>query len=310
MGTPEFAVPCLQKLIARRENLVAVVTQPDRPVGRGQIRQPPPIKGLALQHGLPVLQPAKVKDPAFIERFGALAPEIAIVVAYGQLLPKPLLAIPASGFINVHASLLPAYRGAAPINWALIKGETQTGITIMMIDEGMDTGDIIMQAPLAIKPQDNAASLHDKLADLGAELLATALDALRIGPWQPRPQQHALATYAPLLNKEDGFIDWLRSASCIANQVRGLTPWPGCYTYLSGRRLIVHQAVAQPGGCDLTPGQVVAAPAQSLAVATGCGLLVLQEVQLEGKKKMGAADFLKGCPLPPGTSLQAQPGCS
>jgi methionyl-tRNA formyltransferase len=303
MGTPEFAVPCLQTLLDRRENLVAVVTQPDKPMGRGQLLRPSPTKKLALQHGLAVLQPPTVRNPDFIESFRTLAPELAVVVAYGKILPQPLLDIPSCGFINVHSSLLPAYRGAAPINWALINGEAQTGVTIMRLDEGMDTGDIIMQEALAIAPEDNAATLHDRLAGLGALLLARALDELQAGAWRPAPQQHELATYAPLLKKEDGLVNWQRDARSIANQVRGLTPWPGCFTYLNGKRLIIHHAVSQPGDTGLPPGHVVAATGQGLGVATGSGILMLKEVQLEGRKKMAADDFLKGCPIVPGIRL-------
>lgn len=305
MGTPEFAVPSLQSIIERKENLISVVTQPDQPVGRGQHVKPSPIKDLALKHKLYVLQPRKVKDPQFIEAFKTLSPDLVIVAAYGQILPRSLLNIPEFGFINVHASLLPAYRGAAPINWVLINSETETGITIMLLDEGMDTGDIIIQEAIPILPDENALTLHDRLAQLGAQLLGKALDMLKSNSWNPVPQNHTMATYAPMLKKQDGLIHWASDSKRIANQVRGLTPWPGCFTYLNGKLLKVYRTEVVEKEIGSPPGQIVSVSRQGIEVATGKGSLLLKEVQLEGKKKMSVEDFLKGQQIIPGTQLSA-----
>ncbi len=237
MGTPHFAVPSLQILIDHSESIVSVVTQPDRPVGRGQKVKLPPIKEIALAHSLPVLQPEKVRDRVFIENLKALSPDLIIVVAFGQILPRSILDIPRFGCINVHASLLPEYRGAAPINWVLINGETATGVTIMLLDEGMDTGDILLQKPLAITPDDTAITLHDRLALAGAQLLGEALDQLQTRRWKQIPQDHTKATYAPALKKDDGCIHWDKSAKEISNQIRGMNPWPGCFTFYRGKLL-------------------------------------------------------------------------
>jgi methionyl-tRNA formyltransferase len=305
MGTPEFAVPSLQILIDRNENLLGVVTQPDRPVGRGQQLKPPPIKQLTLKYNIPVFQPEKVKRHDFIEKLKALAPDLAVVVAYGQIFPRSLLEIPTRGFINVHSSLLPAYRGAAPINWALINGETETGVTIMVLDEGMDTGDIILQEATSILPDDNAPTLHDRLSLFGAELLGKALDMLKTDSWNPTPQNHSMATYAPMLKKENGLINWDNDAKNILNQVRGMTPWPGCFTYLDGKLLKIHRAKALGKQQGVPPGRIVSVSQNGIEVAAGKGSLMLKEVQLEGKKKMAAEDFIKGYKLTPETGFTA-----
>ena len=304
MGTPEFAVPSLQILIDREENLLGAVTQPDRPVGRGQQLKPPPIKQLALKYNIPVFQPEKVKSPDFIEKFKAMTPDLAVVVAYGQIFPGSLLEVPTCGFINVHSSLLPAYRGAAPINWALINGETEAGATIMVLDEGMDTGDIILQEAIPILPDDNALTLHDRLSRLGAKLLGKALDMLKTDSWNPAPQNHSMATYAPVLKKENGLINWNNDAEKIVNQVRGMTPWPGCFTYLDGKLLKIHRAEALAKEQGIPPSRIVSVSQNSIEVATSEGSLILKEVQLEGKKKMAAEDFIKGYKLTPGTVLK------
>lgn len=302
-GTPEFAVPSLQGLIDRRAQIIAVVTQPDRPVGRGQQVKPSPVKELALNYNLPVLQPERVRAPEFLEAFRALKPELAVVVAFGQIFPQALLDIPRHGFINVHSSLLPAYRGAAPINRAIINGDTETGVTIMQLDAGMDTGAILLQEPTPILPKDTAQTLHDRLAVLGAQLLGKALDQLRQGLWQPAAQDEALATCAPQMQKEDGLIDWTRDARSLVNLVRGMTPWPGCFTYLDGKILKIHRAEAIEKSCDMQPGTVITVEPEGIEVAAGSGAVRLQEVQIEGKKRMPAADFQKGCRLAAGTRL-------
>ncbi len=302
-GTPEFAVPSLQELIDRGEQIAAVVTQPDRPVGRGQQVKPSPVKELAFKHNLPVLQPERVRAPEFLETFRQLKPDLAVVVAFGQIFPQALLNIPRHGFINVHSSLLPAYRGAAPIQWAIINGDTETGVTIMQLDAGMDTGAILLQDPMPILPEDTAQTLHDRLAVLGAKLLGKALDQLRDGAWEPVAQDEARATYAAMMKKEDGLIDWEKDARSLVNQVRGMTPWPGCYTWLEGKMLKVHRAEALEKTCSTRPGTVVAAASGGIEVAAGRGSVLVQEVQLEGKKRMPAGVFLKGYRLAAGMSF-------
>lgn len=294
MGTPRFALPSLQLLLDRTEHIVAVITQPDRPAGRGQHIVPPPVKEWALRHGLAVLQPVNVRDAAFIAQVIKLAPDLIVVVAFGQILPRTLLDIPRYGCVNVHASLLPFYRGAAPINWVLINGETETGVTIMLLDEGMDTGDILLQEKLSIAPTDTVATLHDRLAQSGALLLGKALDQLLSTGWSPKPQDHAQATYAPLLKKEDGLIPWQKSAREIYNQIRGMNPWPGCFTYLRGKLLKVFTAEIGELEAQGTPGTIVEVSQSGITVATGSGMLVLKEIQMEGKKRMLTEEFIKG----------------
>jgi methionyl-tRNA formyltransferase len=305
MGTPEFAVPSLQILIDRRENLAGVVTQPDKPVGRGQHVKLTPIKELALKHHIAVFQPQRVKSPDFVQQLKTLAPDLVVVAAYGQIFSRALLDIPSCGFINVHSSLLPSYRGAAPINWALINGDTETGVTIMLLDEGMDTGDILLQGATSILADENASMLHDRLAGLGAKLLGKTLDMLRSGSWSPVPQNHEQATYAPMLKKKDGRILWDQDALSIANQVRGMTPWPGCYTYLQGKLLKIHWAVPVEREAGVPPGKIISASQKGIEVATGKGSLLIKDVQLEGKKKMATEDFLKGHRLASGEEFTA-----
>ena len=302
-GTPEFAVPALQKLIDRGEDIMAVVTQPDRAVGRGQQVKLTPVKQLALTYALAVLQPERVRQPEFLEAFRQLKCDLAVVVAFGQIFPQALLDIPPYGFINVHSSLLPAYRGAAPINWAIINGETETGATIMQLDAGMDTGAILLQERLPIQPDDTAQTLHDRLARLGAQLLGKALDELRQGLWQPRAQDGSQATYAALMKKDDGLIDWTRDSRSLVNQVRGMTPWPGCFSFIDGKILKIHRAAALEKKHGHQPGMVMAADAEGIEVAAGSGSVLLREVQLEGKKRMEARDFLKGFRLKAGSRL-------
>ncbi len=301
MGTPQFAVPTLQMLIDRGEQVVAVVTQPDRPKGRGQQTQPPPVKELALQHGIPVLQPLKVRAPEAIEEIRALAPNLIVVIAFGQILPKSLLEIPPHGCINVHASLLPRYRGAAPLNWCIINGESETGITTMLMDVGLDTGDMLVKKATPIDPDEDASSLHDRLSLLGADAMAATLDLLARGELVPEKQDDSLSCYAPMLKKELGEIDWTCAPSAIRNLIRGVTPWPGAYTWLDGKMLKVFRAsVASGSGA---PGTVLQAGKNGLEIACREGSLVIEELQLEGKKRMRAADFLAGYRVAPGTPL-------
>ena len=306
MGTPRFARPSLQILIDRSESIIAVVTQPDRPAGRGQHVLPPPVKELALMHHLPVLQPVKVRDAQFIAQIKEFSPDLIVVVAFGQILPRALLDIPAYGCVNVHASLLPFYRGAAPINWVLINGETETGVTIMLLDEGMDTGDMLLQEKLPIVPDDTVATLHDRLAQSGARLLGNALDELQNTGWKRVPQDHAKATYAPLLKKEDGLIQWRNSAREIHNQIRGMNPWPGCFTYFNGKLLKIFAAEVREHETQGAPGSVAKISEMGIAVATGSGALILKEIQLEGKKRIPAEEFIKGKTIKPGDVLSSE----
>jgi methionyl-tRNA formyltransferase len=303
MGTPEFACPTLQKLIDRGEQVVAVVTQPDRPKGRGQHLMPPPVKELAERHGLPVYQPPKVRVPEFIEVIRGLAPDVIVVVAFGQILPKSLLDIPPLGCINVHASLLPRYRGAAPLNWCIINGETETGVTTMLMDVGLDTGPMLIKRATPIDDDEDIASLHDRMSAMGAELLSETLDGLVAGTIVPQEQDGSQSCYAPLLKKEDGLIDWGRDARSIHDQVRGLAVWPVAYSVLDGQVLKVYRSrVAEGTGL---PGIVLRADKHGLEVACLQGSLVIEELQLAGKKRLDAASFLAGYAIPVGAQFSA-----
>ncbi|MDQ0285783.1 methionyl-tRNA formyltransferase [Desulfofundulus luciae] len=311
MGTPGFAVPALKALVGAGYPVVGVVTQPDRPKGRGKKIQPSPVKQAALHMGLPVLQPVRVRDAAFVEQLKQLGPEVIVVAAFGQILPPSILHLPPRGCINIHASLLPRYRGAAPIHRAIMNGERETGVTIMLMDEGLDTGDILLQQAVVINEADNAGAIHDRLAQLGAELLLQTLNLLKQGRLHPRPQEDSLATYAPPLTREDEIIDWERPARDLYNQIRGLDPWPGARTWWGEKVLKVWRAgvkeEAAPKGA--LPGQVIAA-GEELVVATGRGCLSLQEVQLQGGRRLPVAEFLRGHPLAPGTVLgRSKGGC-
>jgi len=301
MGTPEFACPTLQMLIDRGENVVAAVTQPDRPKGRGQQMQPPPVKELAEKHGIPVLQPQKVRAAEAIEMIRALAPDLIVVIAFGQILPKALLDIPRHGCINVHASLLPRYRGAAPINWCIINGETETGITTMMMDVGLDTGDMLLKKKIPIFSEDTASSLHDRLSVLGAETMSETLDLLREGELSPEKQDDSLSCYAPMLKKEMGEIRWDSSGSSIMNLVRGVTPWPGAYTKIDDKILKVHAVRA--GSSAGSPGVILAAGKDGIEAACADGSIIIEELQLEGKKRLKAAEFLSGFRIEPGSTF-------
>jgi methionyl-tRNA formyltransferase len=302
MGTPDFALQTLQGLIDTGCNMVGVYTQPDRPKGRGKQLAAPPVKELALQYEIPVYQPLKLRQPEAVAELAALAPDLIVVVAYGQILPKSVLDIPTHGCINVHASLLPRYRGAAPINKAIVDGETETGITTMYMDVGLDTGDMLVKKTLAIGPQETAGELHDRLATLGRETMEDTLKQLCAGTLQREVQDDAQSTYAAMMKKEDGRIDWSRSATDIHNQIRGLDPWPGAHTTLNGEmlKLAGTSPEATDGG---SPGQVVAADQDGVRIACGRGTLLVKELQLAGRKRLAAADFLRGCPLQAGTVI-------
>jgi methionyl-tRNA formyltransferase len=293
MGTPAFAVPSLERTVEAGHEVVAVFTQPDRPKGRGQKDAMSPVREAALRLGLAVDQPERVRRPEVVERLRAMAPEAMVVVGYGQIIPKVILDIPPLGIVNVHASLLPKFRGAAPIQWAIARGETSTGVTTMRINEGLDTGDMLLKWETTIGPEENAVELGRRLAVAGADLLVRTLAELPA--IKSQPQDDSQATYAPILKKEDGKIDWTLSARAILNRIRGFEPWPGGYGFLRGQRLQIWSAVA--GDQQLSPG-ILRAVNRKLYV--GCGReesIELREVQLEGKKRMLAAAFMNGFPL-------------
>ncbi len=296
IGTPEFAVPSLEAL-ARRHDVRLVVTQPDRPAGRGRKLQAPPVKRCAAALGLPVLQPERIREPAAFEALAACGADVFAVVGYGQMIPKPIRQLPRHGCVNVHSSLLPKYRGAAPVNWALIRGERATGITTMRISRRMDAGDILLRQRVTIGPQERASHLGKRLAPLGAELLLETFDRLESGTLRPTPQAHNAATFAPMLRREDGLVDWSSPAGSIYNRLRGLHPWPGIYTFFRGKRLRIWDAAPEENG-SLHAAQVVPRP-DGVAVGCGMGLLVMREVQLEGRKRVPAADFARGYRLGP-----------
>jgi methionyl-tRNA formyltransferase len=303
MGTSAFAVPSLRQLLASHHGVLAIVTQPDRPYGRGRRLAYSPVKQLAMAHELPILQPRRASDPHFLSALRALAPQVIVVAAYGQLLRPTLLAIPPLGCINVHASLLPKYRGAAPINWTLIRGEQMTGVTIMLIDETLDTGPILLQDELAIDPSDDAGSLQERLAVCGAEALVRALHGLETGTLTALPQDHTRATNAPKLRKEDGLIVWDQRAIDLANLIRGVTPWPGAVTAHHGKPLRVWHATPMASSKAGRPGRVAAIEALGAWVETGEGALVLVEVQPANGRRMSAAAYARGHGLRPGDVL-------
>ena len=302
MGTPDFALQTLQGLIDAGCKMVGVYTQPDRPKGRGKQLAAPPVKELAQKYDIPVYQPLKLRQPEAVAELEALAPDLIVVVAYGQILPKSVLEIPAHGCINVHASLLPKYRGAAPINKAIIEGETETGITTMYMDVGLDTGDMLVKKTLAIGPEETAGELHDRLASLGRETMEETLRQLCAGTLQREVQDDEQSTYASMMKKEDGRIDWNRSAQDIHNHVRGLDPWPGAYTTINGELLKL--AETSPEAAEGLAGSVIAADKNGVCVACGSGSLRIQQLQLAGRKRLAAADFLRGCPLEAGAMME------
>jgi methionyl-tRNA formyltransferase len=304
MGTSAFAVPSFKALIENGEEVVCVVTQPDRPKGRGREIQSTPVKEIALQHDLPLFQPQSIKDENSINEIKGLSPDLFVVVAFGQILSRAMLDIPPLGAINVHASLLPKYRGAAPINWALINGEEMAGITTMVLDEGMDTGPILLQRPFDIKPEDNASSLHDRLSVLGAELLIETIDRLKKSEWKPIPQDHTKASYAPRLKKEDGLIDWRKSAREIQNLIRGLLPWPSAYTHLEGKTLKIFDSVVIDEEMKGEVGEIVGVSREGFKVITGKGGLLIRELQLQDRKRMRVSEFIQGYKVVMGTILR------
>lgn len=305
MGTPDFAVPVLESLLHSAHQVAAVVTQPDKPKGRGKAMQFPPVKTCAVEAGIPVYQPARIKgNEAFLQQLQELAPDCIVVAAFGQILPQEILDLPPYGCVNVHASLLPAYRGAAPIQWSILNGEKKTGVTTMQMNAGLDTGDMLLKAEVEIAPDETGASLHDKLAALGGPLLLDTLAGLENGTIVPEKQDDAASCYASMLRKEMGRIDWQKRAVEIERLIRGLNAWPSAYTRLDGRGLKIWAADVVGEESGRQPGTVTAAEPGRLWVQTGQGQLCLKEVQLEGKKRMDADSFLRGYPIETGTLLQ------
>ncbi|MBI5892244.1 MAG: methionyl-tRNA formyltransferase [Deltaproteobacteria bacterium] len=292
MGTPDFAAPSLKLLIESPYEVCAVATQPDKPKGRGMVLTPPPVRVLALAHNIPVFQPERLNSD-FAAKLKEIAPDMIVVAAYGKILPKSVLEIPKYGCINVHASLLPKYRGAAPINWAIINGEKETGITTMLMDEGMDTGKMLLKESVKISNDDTAGTLHDKLKEVGANLLIKTLDALRNGTIAPIEQDDSLATYAPMIKKEDGRIDWTLKAEEIKNLIRGLNPLPCAYTRWEGKQIKIFKAEVEAGVKE-EPGTIINISTEGIFVAAGRGTLLITELQMENKNRMSASEFIKG----------------
>lgn len=298
MGTPEFAVPSLKQLIQDGHEITGVYTQPDKPKNRGMKLTPPPVKVIAQEHKLPVFQPKTLKDEEVQRELEALAPELVVVAAYGKLLPKAVLELPTLGCINVHSSLLPKYRGAAPINWAILNGEPETGVTIMHMAEALDAGDIILQAATPIDLNESVEQLHDRLAVMGAELLSKAVTALAEGTAPRIPQDESQYTYAPMLSRELSPIDWNRSALEIHNQIRGLVPWPATTMELKGTKFKVFASLLTGETEDQPAGTVLGSDKKGIRMVCGDGgVLCVTEVQAPGKKRMKAVDYLRGHPI-------------
>ncbi len=303
MGTPDFAVPTLESLINSSHQVVGVVTQPDKPKGRGGAVQFPPIKETALANNIPVYQPVKVKDPDFMEELIAMSADVIVVVAFGQLLPKAILNLPKYGCLNVHASLLPKLRGSAPINWAVINGEKETGVTAMYMDVGIDTGDMIKKVVVPIEEKETGGSLHDKLAVLGGPLMLSVLQELEEGTATREKQEEGLSSYVKMLDKSLGNINWDMDAIQIERLIRGLNPWPSTYTSLEGKMLKIWQADVIEKEYKAENGTIVEISKDGIIVKTGKGALVIKELQLQGKKRMTVDAFLRGNTLETGMSL-------
>ena len=302
MGTPDFSVPTLEQLI-RNHQVVGVVTQPDKRKGRGKAIAFPPVKEKALEYDIPVYQPVKVREPEFIEELKKMNPDIIVVVAFGQILPEEILNLPPYGCVNVHASLLPKYRGAAPIQWAVIDGEKETGVTTMYMAKGLDTGDMLDKVVVPIDPKETGESLHDKLSEAGGRLILETLTKLENGTAVRIPQNDAESCYAKMLTKELGEIDWNQSAAAIERLIRGLNSWPSAYTHLDGKTLKIWDADVEEGQADVAVGTVTEVKKDCFYVQTGDGRLKINEIQLQGKKRMAVQAFLLGYKIEKGTVL-------
>ena len=307
MGTPDFAVNTLEKIIEAGHEVMLVVTQPDKPKGRGNTMQFPPVKECAVSHGLEVFQPVKIREDASVEYLKKFAPDIIIVAAFGQILPKSILDLPKYGCINVHASLLPKYRGAAPIQWAVINGDEVSGVTTMQMDVGLDTGDILDTVEVRLDPKETGGSLFDRLSLAGGKLILSTLEKAEAGILHPVKQDEAEATHVTMLDKSMGQIDWSMDAAVIERLIRGLNPWPSAYTKFEGKTLKIWSADVEEDAAGRpspeTFGQVVRVGKDAFSVQTGKGLLTIRELQLEGKKRMDTAAFLRGYPVETGVKL-------
>jgi methionyl-tRNA formyltransferase len=302
MGTPSFSVPALNALLNHGYNVVAVVTQPDRPKGRGRKLTPSPVKEAALEHGLEILQPEKASSPDFCETVRARNPDLLVVLAFGQILRKPLLEIPVWGALNIHASLLPKYRGAAPIQWAIMNQERVTGLTAMRMNEGVDTGPILMHKEVTILTDETYGQLQNRLADLAGEFLVESLKALSEGRVEEREQNHTLATMAPKIERQMGLIRWDQTAGRISALIRALDPWPGAFSTVKGREVKVFSSrVMRDDGMGVPPGRVIGMSDRGICLETGRGVVEIGELQLQGKKRLPARELIKGFPVPPGT---------
>lgn len=304
MGTPDFAVPSLEMLIKEGYDVIAVVTQPDKPKGRGNKMSAPPVKEFAAEHGITVLQPAKIKTPEFIQEIRDLGPDLLITAAYGKIISKELLDVPTLGCINVHGSLLPAYRGAAPIQWSVINGEKVTGITTMFTDVGVDTGDMLLKRELEIGPDTTAGELHDKMAILGAEVLKDTLIELKNGVLKRQPQDDSLSSHVPMITKEIGLIDWSKSAQQVHNLVRGTNPWPGAYTFLNESKMKVWKtSIAVCNNQTHSVGEIVQVNDEGILVKCSDGYIMIQELQFDSSKRMKVSDYIRGHKIDTGEKL-------
>lgn len=303
MGTPDFAVGALEALVEAGHKVVAVVTQPDKPKGRGKEMQQTPVKACALKHNIEVFQPVKIKTPEAVEVLKGYGADLFVVAAFGQILSKEILDMPKFGCVNIHASLLPKYRGAAPIQWAILDGEKETGVTIMQMNEGLDTGDMLTKVIVPIEDTDTGESLFDKLAEAGAKLLIETIPQIEAGILHPEAQDDSLSTYAKMIKKEMGLIDWKKEAVVLERLVRGMNSWPSAYTHFNGKTLKVWEAGVELKEAKAEPGTVVEVTKNSIKVQTGQNLLVLKQIQLEGKKRMDVASFLLGYKVEVGTML-------
>ena len=303
MGTPDFAVGALEALVEAGHEVVAVVTQPDKPKGRGKEMQQTPVKACALKHNIEVFQPVKIKTPEAVEVLKGYGADLFVVAAFGQILSKEILDMPKFGCVNIHASLLPKYRGAAPIQWAILDGEKETGVTIMQMNEGLDTGDMLTKVIVPIEDTDTGESLFEKLAEAGAKLLIETIPQIEAGTLHPEAQDDSLSTYAKMIKKEMGLIDWKKEAVVLERLVRGMNSWPSAYTHFNGKTLKVWEAGVELKEAKAEPGTVVEVTKNSIKVRTGQDLLVLKQIQLEGKKRMDVASFLLGYKVEVGTVL-------
>ena len=306
-GTPAFAVPTLEALVRSRHAVVAVVTQPDRPRGRGHKTTAAPVKSAALAAGLPILQPDRLKTDEFMDSFRALGADLSVVAAYGKILPETLIQTPRLGMINVHASLLPRYRGAAPVHRAIIAGERETGITIMRVVKALDAGPMMATVTRPIDPDETSDVVEQDLARLGAPLLLSVVEQLAAGAAEERPQDDGAATYASRLVKDDGVVDWLEPARRVHDRIRGLHPWPHAFSFLDGERVILLQSRVADAATSAAPGAVIETGSGRLSVATGDGVVDIVRLQLEGKRPMDARDFLAGHPVRAGSRFRPAP---